>query len=250
MYQHLEALDPALHGHLRYDPEAGYAFAANVSVCLLAPFEVPEAAKEYPVVFSSSRPCLPQVLLYAGHGRHPYISPSGKWLGRYIPAMLRSYPFILGAQEDSDTSEDFVLMTDIKAPHFLTGRGKQLFTPEGSPGDLLEAKIQILRKFLKGLQLAKAFLAPLRDGDFFSDDPLLVRDRNDSGLELQGFATVRPPALGALDPRILSAMAQNGLLGMFYAHQHSLTNLAPILRASGGVVAVDPDLGRNLPGLG
>ncbi|GAB6059479.1 SapC family protein [Desulfonatronum parangueonense] len=249
MYKNLTALDPSQHDTLRFDPNAGYAFAEDIPVCLLAPFEAAEAAKEYPVVFSSKLPCLPQVLLSAGQGRHPYISPSGKWLGRYIPAMLRTYPFILGALDEADNSEDFVLMADLDAPHFRTSQGVPLFDAHGAPGEQLQAKIQLLRKFLKGLQLIKAFLAPLREGSFFSDDPVLVRDKHDQGLELKGFATVRPQALASLDPRILSAMAQNGLLGLFYAHQHSMTNFGPILLASGGIISAAPASDLDLPRL-
>ena len=249
MYQNLTALDPAQHDSLLYDSSAGYAFAENIPTCLLAPFEAAEAAKEYPVVFSSRLPCLPQALLSAGQGRHPYLSSTGKWLGRYIPAMLRTYPFILGVSNEADDSEDFVLMADLDAPHFQTGQGVPLFDAHGAPSEQLQAKIQLLRKFLKGLQLIKAFLAPLREGSFFSDDPVLVRDRHDQGLELKGFATVRPQALAGLDPRILSAMAQNGLLGLFYAHQHSMTNFGPILLASGGIIAASPASDQDLPRL-
>ncbi len=243
MYKNLEALDPALHKTLVFDPKAGFSFARDLTVCLLAPFEAPEAAKEYPVVFTQQGPSLPQAVLYAGHGRHPFISNAGQWLGRHVPVILRAYPFILGALEEA---EGFTLMADMDAPHFHTGQGESLFDDDNAPGELLNRKIALLRKFFKSLQQVNALLSPLRQGGFFSDDPVLVQDRHERGLELKGFSTVRPQTLSGLDPKILSAMAKNGLLDLFYAHQHSLTNFAPILRASGGLVSVRPAPGQDL----
>ncbi|MCF8104315.1 MAG: SapC family protein [Desulfohalobiaceae bacterium] len=236
MYKTLEHLDPSRHRHLLFDHEAGYAFARNITVCPLTPAEVPEAAKEYPVVFSQEGPCLAQAILFAGHGEHPFLSEHGSWLGRHLPVYLRNYPFILGTTENN---EHFNLMADIEAPHFQTGQGQPLFTADDAPGELLQKRIDQLKNFLNGLRVMHKLLSPLRQEDFFSNDPLLVQDKQDKGLRLEGFSTVRPKTLSSLEPQKLKTMVQNGLLDVFFAHLHSLTNFAPILQASGGIIQID-----------
>jgi len=237
MYHTLEHLDPSLHKDLLFDPNGGYEFAREVTVCLLAPHEVPEAAKEYPVVFTQKGPCLPQAVLYAGNGEHPFLSSQGSWLGRYIPLQLRTYPFILGSTEDSDT---FNLLVDVQAPHFQSGQGQPLFTSDDQTSELVQRQITLLRNFLNGLRVVNKLLSPWRDKDFFSHDPLLVQDKQEKGLELKGFSTVRPKTLNNLSPEELKNLAQKGLLDLLYAHQHSLTNFGPLLQAAGGILHIQP----------
>lgn len=59
------------------------------------------------------------------------VGPQGQWLGQYVPAALRSYPFLLGRPQGADT---LVLCTTDDGPHIVgAGEGAPFFEDSGKP---------------------------------------------------------------------------------------------------------------------
>ncbi len=239
MFKKLETLDALIHKDLRWDVNAGFLFARNTNVCFLGAFEVAEAAKEYPVVFSQSGPCVPQAVFSTGKGPHPFIAEDGRWTGRYIPAFLRTYPFMLGADEDASMSSQFTLMVDVEAPHFQNAAGLPLFSEDQSPAPALTYHIKLLEKLYKSLKLLNNILLPLREQGFFSREPLLVRDSRQQSIQLTGFTRLLPKVIRELDAETLKQWNASGILSIFYAHLHSISNFGSIIRSGGFIVRAD-----------
>ena len=81
---------------------AGYGFAADQTLVPITAAEFATAAIAMPIAFiEHSKRYLPVAVTSPIQGRNLFISPTGQWLGTYIPAALRSYPFRLGMAEGS-----------------------------------------------------------------------------------------------------------------------------------------------------
>jgi hypothetical protein len=98
------------HGAKKWRRHTSYAFARADDVAPIVGAELSKAALGMPCVFveQEGRYKL-AALLSLVPGRNMFVGPDGRWLGAYIPAGLRFYPFRLLPQEGAD---DAVLCVD------------------------------------------------------------------------------------------------------------------------------------------
>lgn len=96
-YQRATALDRNLHRKLRIKPLSDAAFAEKSHAVPLVGIEFPDACMEYPIVFSRGRDDSWMALAVTGlaEDENLFIDPQHRWAGRYVPACIRRYPFIL-----------------------------------------------------------------------------------------------------------------------------------------------------------
>ncbi|WP_372826917.1 SapC family protein [Polaromonas sp.] len=84
------------HGKQRWRRLTSYAFAAQQPLLPLAGTELTQAALAMPLAFApvdGGFACVAVVGVRAGQCL--YVAPDGRWLGSYLPASLRCYPFAL-----------------------------------------------------------------------------------------------------------------------------------------------------------
>jgi hypothetical protein len=80
----------------RWRKPASYSFAAALTVTPLVASEFPKAAVAMPIVFiEQDGRFVPVALMSPFPGRNLFVGQAGQWLGAYVPASLRAYPFIL-----------------------------------------------------------------------------------------------------------------------------------------------------------
>src|SRR3954470_20980412 len=85
----------------KWRASGGYAFAATQSLLPLTGLEFSSAAVAMPIAFVEQAGRYVSVAVMSPvQGRNLFIGPSGQWLGLYVPAVLRSYPFCLGRMDD------------------------------------------------------------------------------------------------------------------------------------------------------
>jgi len=107
------------------------AFASTQAVVPLVGAEFAKAALSMPTAFiDQAGSYVPVAVMSLVAGRNLFVGPAGQWLGGYIPAALRSYPFRLGrlegAQEvalciDEDTG--LIVDSDGSAEDFIDAKG-------------------------------------------------------------------------------------------------------------------------------
>jgi len=119
------ALSTSQHADQRYLPRGGYHFAATLSVASIVLAELPKLLPQYVIVFlKEGEHYQPMVLLGVGE-KNLYVAPNGKWLGNYVPASLRSYPFILANNEEGGK------VFAIDAEHLSEHEGDALLDEDG-----------------------------------------------------------------------------------------------------------------------
>ncbi len=98
-------IDPKWHTGKALRQGAAYGFVASQALAPLTAAEFPAAASSMPIAFLQNTPghYIAVAVMSPVQGRNFFVSPTGQWLGNYIPAALRSYPFRLGTAEGSST---------------------------------------------------------------------------------------------------------------------------------------------------
>ncbi len=215
--------------HLNTSVKAGsdYSFAKQINSVPLAAAEFEFSAGEYAIVFAGeATSIMPFAMLGLRDQENLYVGASGEWLGKYIPAFLRRYPFVF-----STTGNDtFTLCIDESYDGVnQDGRGERLFDSLGERTQYLQNVLNFLQTDQAQYQATRKFIQTLADLQLF--DPMEAQFTLPSGqmMKLGGFKVINRERLRQLDGEKLSELARTGGLDLIYAHLHSLRNFTPIV---------------------
>jgi hypothetical protein len=219
LFQNAVILDSKKHSGLSYHPVADYSHARNVLSAPLAGTEIVQASREFPIVFPVSGRMVPVALMGYRPDNNLWVAEDGRWAGRYVPAHLRRYPFVLGEQSGSDR---FVLMVD-PAAMSDDDSGEPLFEKGEIPkGGIVERARDFLTTFQRELIETEAFFEPLRKADVLVSRVFTVRKGEEQIGQVRDLQIVDTTKLAALDDATLAEWVRSGLMAMVMAHLHSL----------------------------
>ncbi|MBK1736219.1 hypothetical protein CKO15_13280 [Halorhodospira abdelmalekii] len=233
MYKHLQPFQSARHGRLRLNLDAGYAYAAQENFAPVFLQELPNLVREYFICFPNNQTNLPHVLLGFVKEQNAYVSPHGQWLGSYVPAYLRRYPFSL-TRSDDQAADAFTVALDEQADCLGSDLGEPLLTEQGTPSEALEAKIQLLKGIEAQRQRTQEAVREIEGQGLFKMEQLSIQRQDQPVANIGGLRMVDPKALDALDGEALKRLQSLGALELIHAHRLSLSNLRLGLLAGGG----------------
>jgi len=111
-YQRPVPLNADVHRNARLGPSDGnFTFCAKTNSIPLAAVEFFDAAREYPVAFTGTPggQFFPIALVGVRQNENLFVGADGRWQGRYVPAFVRRYPFVLAEKQ---SAEDFNVYLD------------------------------------------------------------------------------------------------------------------------------------------
>ena len=224
----MEALEAGKHMGLSFTPAADFRFAAGLASAPLSGSEVVEAARHFPVVFSTGGPLLPLALLSLKEDANAFVGPEGEWLAPYVPAHVRRYPFILG---NTDEPETFAIMLDRGAPHFAGAGGELLYAEDGTQGPALTQALALLKAFQEEIAATEKLLEPV--ARVLTMQRLDITRADGTKASIDGIRAVDREQLAALDNATLAGWVRGGLMALIDAHLASLANMAALAKRQG-----------------
>ncbi len=119
-----------------------YRFAATATVIRLAGTEISHAALAMPLAFApvDGKPALVAILGFR-QGQNLFVGPDGRWLGRYVPAAFRSWPFRLLKGSDGRATLGFDEASGLLA---APREGEAFFEENGEPSEALKQTLDFL----------------------------------------------------------------------------------------------------------
>lgn len=243
-------LDAEQHRDLRFASNQPYDFARELVMIPVLSGEVTRVAREMPIVFPKGQG-IPQALVGVKPGENLHVKESGHWFGRYIPAHIRRYPFLLAEIPVSDaqraeTGRQYAVQFDAAARHFQRSDGHALLDDQGRPTEVLKKVQQILMALQQDEDRTAALVVQLDSAGLLTGGNIEVNpagnvasDSEDKSYALTGLRVVDEQALAGLDAQTLACLRDSGALTLVYAHLLSLTNLQDglIAKAKGGTKA-------------
>jgi hypothetical protein len=242
-YERPVALNAGVHSRTRLGSLAGdFRFSAQTNSIPLAAVEFFDTAREYPIAFTGREDggLFPIALLGVRQNENLFVGAGGRWEGRYIPAFVRRYPFVLAEKQNAD---DFNVYLDEGYPGLGAEDGERLFTDEGEHTPLLKQALEFLTNYQGEIKRTRLFVERLQALELLIPRVLEVVRNNQAPMVLQGFSVVDEQRLMALGDAQLLELARNGYLAWIYAHLMSLGNvsrLAERLDARINSVVEDP----------
>ena len=155
-----------------------YSFAAQLVSVRLVGAELASAAVAMPVAFiEHSGRYLVAGVMSPLPGRNLFVAPDGRWLGAYVPAAFRSYPFSLARVEGSDRAilcidENSGWVVDSGVNADVT----KFFDEDGRPSLATKATLDFLQQIEWSRTITDLAVAALADARVIQPWPLNVHD--------------------------------------------------------------------------
>lgn len=141
----LIALSRERHGAKRWQRFSSFSFAAQKHLVPLVAAEIPRAFVAMPVVFWRHEERFHLAgMLSPLPGRNFFVDAQGAWIGDYVPAAFRAYPFrMLKSREDQ---KRMVLCVDEDSGLISDTKGEPLFDDIGQLNPSVIEVVQFLKK--------------------------------------------------------------------------------------------------------
>jgi hypothetical protein len=247
-YQRPVPLNADVHLNARLGTLDGdFSFSTSTNSIPLAAVEFFDTAREYPIAFTGKEggPLFPIALIGVRQNENLFVSDEGRWEGRYIPAFVRRYPFVLAEKQDAD---DFNVYLDEAYPGFGAADGERLFTDQGEHTPLLKQALEFLSNYQGEIKRTRQFVERLQALDLLIPRVLEVVRANQAPLVLQGFSVIDEQKLVALGDAPLLELARSGYLGWIYAHLMSLANVSALAeRLDARITAAEAPAAESKP---
>ena len=237
----LHAVSRARHGALRWTRYRDFGFAARDPVAPLVVQEIALAALAGPVGFiCGDAHFTPVAVQGLEPGRNLLVDAAGIWTGDYVPAVYRSYPFVLGRAEDAQQ----VLCVN-EASGLVAADGEAaFFDAAGQPSAALCDVRDFLTEVERNRAVTAELCALLARHCLIAPWPLETIDATDpagtgpAGIgpagtgpqTVTGLYRIDEAALNALPDTAFAEIRQAGALPLVYAQLLSLRSIDRLAR--------------------
>ena len=218
-YRSIDSVDREVHASKRVRTGTdifGFAGTSHMIPAVLDEFAA--ACRHLPIVFLPDNEApTPVFLVGIRSGQSLFVDESGAWKGRYVPAFLRRYPFILGEIAQSEP----VLCVDEASALLSDTDGEALFD-QGVETGFLKQIMTLVSGYMEASRRTEAAVKMLREADLFTTVSLEFQNGSGGTNSIQGLWAVDDAKLQSLSEARLLALHSQRLLGPIYAHLLSL----------------------------
>jgi hypothetical protein len=207
---------------------SSYAFAAKFNTVPVVLAELGKLLPTLPMGFLQTGDSFQLVAITALQPEVSFfVAPDGRWLGEYIPAILRSHPFALATPEGQseailcvDESSGLVVEKGQSQP----GQGEPFFEESGTPSQAIKDILDFLSNIERNRVLTSGAVNALRAAGLIQPWPLkTVLDGK--SVEISGLFCIDEALLNALDADLLGGLRSTGALALAYAQLFSVGQL-------------------------
>lgn len=223
-YEKPALLDRNKHRRTRVRPGAGFAFARNTNSLFVAGVEFNEASKEYAIVFTRSgnggQP-VPVLLMGMRDKENLFVGDADRWEGRYVPAFVRRYPFVL----TPGPQQQLAVCIDEASAAVTETDGEALFDEQGAETPFLKKTLEFLGDFQREYARTEAFCKRLDEAGLLTEMNARADLKNGTSYTVNGMLIVDEKKLLALPDATALSLFRSGELHLVSIHLASLTNM-------------------------
>ena len=218
------------HHDLRLVTRHAAEYGDSVNLALIFPTEFEEAQRDYPILFRRGEDGGLQAVALLGLDRDEnlFLGPQG-WAARYIPAIHRRGPFMIGLQGQEDGPREPMIHVDLDDPRVGRDEGDPLFLPHGGNAPRLEQVAGALRTLYAGMEIAPAMFDAFDAAGLIQPVEIEIAINEEEKYDLPGFLTIAQDRLAELDGATLEALNRAGWLRLAWLVAASLGNVGRLI---------------------
>jgi hypothetical protein len=207
----------------KWQRSSGYGFAATNAVVPVVGAELARAALALPLAFlQEAGRFVPVAILSLTPGRNMLVGPDGRWLGRYIPASFRSYPFRLFPAQETGRPV-LCIEADGDAAASETA-GEDFFDQEGNLSPVLKKIFDFLSEYERNRQATNVAVSVLAEAGLIQPWPIRIEAENNKR-EIAGLYRIDEAALNALPDDVFMKLRKTSALPIAYAQMLSVAHI-------------------------
>jgi hypothetical protein len=203
-----------------------YAFASARCLVPLSGVELTKAVMSLPIAFAFDEGAyVPVAVLGLEDQQNLYVGPAGEWLGGYIPAELRSYPFLLARSVDGQR----VLCVDEGSGLVVDGgAGEQFFDADGSMAPPLQSVFGFVSELENSRAPTLAAMAALQKLELIHPWELTI-ELGSSSHRVGGLHRINAQRIDSLSDEEFVTLRQHGALLLAYLQAMSVQHMTRLM---------------------
>lgn len=232
------ALNANEHRNAGWQAAKSFDFAKTQSLAPVIAEEIAHVLPTMPVGFVQTRggkasaQWMMVAVLSDQTDKNLYLHPDGRWLGGYVPACFRAYPFKLVTDQRGQKAVGFDKDSELWLDEAITPE-QAFFDSSGDLNERTRKVADFLGLYEKNRLITQQAVASLVDADLFI--PWVVSRSGDKtpGALHPGLHRIDEKALQALSGDKLQSLARSGALSLAYAQilsQHRLSAFTKLQR--------------------
>lgn len=224
MYKKLEVLNKIQHKNKSVAEVSDFLYSKNLINAPIALSEFFEVCKNYPIFFAKDKDnkWFSTALLGYKEGVNLFVDKKGKWKElHYIPAFVRSYPFILVNQEHK---KEMVVAIDAE---YLDEKAssKKLFDENGNNSEFLNSAIGFLNQYYADSLSTNEFIKQLEAWEILEEKVVNIVNSKNEKFTLGGFFIINEEKLKHLSKKKKDDICAKNAYALITAHLISLSNI-------------------------
>lgn len=237
-YERPVLLDRDKHRQRRVRGGHGFAFARKANAAVLAAVEFNEACKEYAIVFTrgAGGQVVPVVMLGLRGQENLFVDEAGAWDGRYVPAFVRRYPFVLAELP----AQGLGVCIDEACAGVNDSEGEPLFDAQGQETPFLRNAVEFLTRYQREMARTATFCQRLEQAGVLVEMNAKADLVDGRSFTVNGLLVVDEKKLMALPDATVQDMFRAGELHLASMHLVSLSNMQRLVDRQAQRKAVMP----------
>lgn len=238
-YEKPVLLDRDKHRRRRVRPGTSFAFARKANSLYVAGVEFAEAGREYAIVFTrgSNQAIVPVAMLGLRARENLFVGDNGDWLGEYVPAFVRRYPFVLAEL----SGPALAVCIDEAFPGLGDQEGEPLFDAQGNNTPFLQNALDFLNLYQQEYRRTEAFCRRLEQAGLLTEMNARADLVDGRSFTVGGLLVVDEKKLMALPDAAALSLFRSGELHLVSLHLASLANMKELVdRMAGRKTALQP----------
>lgn len=223
----LQAITKTEFAKKSWQRNPNFLFSANDAVCPLSASEIPRAMMAVPLAFLCTDGEYSIVAVQGlENGTNFFLNAEGQWLGSYIPAAYRSYPFVLASTEANE--DQLILCINKDSGLLIEDDSAEAFFDEG--GELsttLKDLVEFLSTVRAGRQESARICTILLKHELFK--PWDLQFELESGTKrIEGLFCIDESALNTLSDEAYAELRLAGAIPVVYCQLLSMQKISDL----------------------
>ncbi len=225
----LSAINPETFASKAWKRIAGYQFAAQLTTLPVVAAELPHLVPSMPLGFVQNGNNFELAAICSvQHAVNLYVAPDGRWLGSYIPAAIRGYPFQLVKLQDR---EDSILCIDEESGVVVeAGQGESFFDASGTPSQALKDILNLLTQVERSRVATQTAVDALHGAGLIQPWHINLQRENQATATVKGLFRIDEAVMNALPDETFLKLRSNGAFAVAYAQLLSMNQLGGLQR--------------------